>query len=240
MSDSTEKVSRLSCAATALAVLSCYGTLLLIGLLSLLGVSLALDERIWAGTISTLAVVATVAIAASYRRHRIVWPTAVAALGLGLILWVMHGSYDGIVEAAGFALLVAATAWDWKAGTRRGTPGSDGVSWIDAAALAERLDRQPGPVIVDVRGPDEFDGATGHIRHARNIPVADLARRLPELADLKERELTLVCRTQLRSAEAATLLRNAGFRDVRVLQGGMVRWNELGLPIEGPTASSQT
>jgi rhodanese-related sulfurtransferase len=41
----------------------------------------------------------------------------------------------------------------------------------------------------------------------------------------------LVCQTDKRSASAAALLGDAGFRDVVVLRGGMVRWNEAGLPV---------
>jgi hypothetical protein len=112
------KASWLPRAATALAVLSCYGTTVLIGLLSLLGVTLAIDEGVWAGAIATFAALATVATAASYRRHRIPGPTVVAVLGLVLVLifWVMLGTYSRIIELVGFVLLIAATLWDWRAG----------------------------------------------------------------------------------------------------------------------------
>jgi rhodanese-related sulfurtransferase len=52
-----------------------------------------------------------------------------------------------------------------------------------------------------------------------------------ELASLTEKPVILVCRTDKRSASAAALLDDAGFRDVAVLRGGMVRWNEAGLPV---------
>ena len=100
MMDGSGKLSWFPRAATALAVLSCYGTTLLIGLLSLLGVSSTLDEGIWAGAISLFAALATIAIAASYRQHRIIGPTVIAALGLGLILWVMYASYSRAAELA--------------------------------------------------------------------------------------------------------------------------------------------
>jgi rhodanese-related sulfurtransferase len=41
----------------------------------------------------------------------------------------------------------------------------------------------------------------------------------------------LVCKTDKRSASAAAVLDAAGFGDVFVLRGGMVRWNEAGLPV---------
>jgi len=43
--------------------------------------------------------------------------------------------------------------------------------WIDPADLASRLNGPEAPLILDVRGPDEFDGPLGHIEDARNIPL---------------------------------------------------------------------
>jgi rhodanese-related sulfurtransferase len=36
------------------------------------------------------------------------------------------------------------------------------------------------------------------------------------------------------------LLRDAGFRNLRVLRGGMERWNQNSLPIEGRAGLEQT
>ena len=66
-----------------------------------------------------------------------------------------------------------------------------------------------------------------------NIPLDALPGRLPELASLRGEPLALVCRTQMRSAKAAGLLRGAGFPRVSVLRGGMLEWNRRGLPIAG-------
>lgn len=239
MSNRSSKASWLPRTATALAVLSCYGTTVLIGLLSLLGATLAIDEGVWAGAIAIFAALATLAVAVSYRRHRIVGPMVVAALGLGLILWVMFGSYSRVIELVGFVLLIAAALWDWRAGVSRGGT-ADGISWIEARALADRVKREPGPVIVDVRGPDEFHGPLGHVANALNLPVGELPQRLMEINALKDKPIILVCRTDKRSATAAALLRGSGFHDVHVLRGGMEQWNENGLPVERRTASGQT
>lgn len=104
--------------------------------------------------------------------------------------------------------------------------------WIEVGELAARLDG--GDVaIVDVRGPDEYAGNLGHICGARNLPMSELPDHIPELAPLANRQVVLVCHTDRRSRQAAGMLREAGLRDVRVLRGGMVRWNELSLPVEG-------
>lgn len=119
MSNGRSMTSWLPGAATALAALSCYGTTVLIGLLSLLGISLAIDGRVWAGAISLFALLATITIALSFRRHRVVGPLALGTIGLALILWVMYRAYSPVLEVAGFVFLVAATLWDWRARSGR-------------------------------------------------------------------------------------------------------------------------
>ena len=224
-------MSWLAPAATVLAVLSCYGTAVLIGSLSLLGITLALDPAIWAAAITVFAALAAVAIALSGRRHRLAGPALAAALGLGLILWTMYGSYSRVVEFAGFILLVAAALWDRRAGATR-RAAADGLSWIEVDALADRLTGDSKPVLVDVRGPDEYDGPLGHVADTLNVPVGELRDRLTQLDAFKHQPVVLICRTDKRSANAAALLRDSGFRDIHVLRGGMVRWNEKGLPVE--------
>ena len=119
MSNGNDKFSWLPAAATVLAVVSCYGTTLLVGLLSLLGVSLAINERAWAGAISVFALLAAMLIATSGRRRRVVGPSLSAAIGVAFILWAMYGTYSRVIELAGFALLVAATLWDRRLGAPR-------------------------------------------------------------------------------------------------------------------------
>lgn len=104
------------------------------------------------------------------------------------------------------------------------TPG-----WIEAEALSRQLQERAGPLVVDVRGSDEFDGPLGHIEGAVNVPLPEFAPHVPELAR-ERRRLVLVCMTDRRSAAAAQQLRAAGAADVAVLRGGMQRWRELGLP----------
>jgi uncharacterized membrane protein YdjX (TVP38/TMEM64 family)/rhodanese-related sulfurtransferase len=105
------------------------------------------------------------------------------------------------------------------------------VRWIEVAELVPRLDGAGTIAVIDVRGPDEFAGPLGHIANARNVPLPELPARVAELGSLVETPVVLVCKTDKRSASAAAMLDAAGFRDVFVLRGGMVRWNEAGLPV---------
>lgn len=117
--------------------------------------------------------------------------------------------------------------------------GETAPPWIEVEELTERLAERGDMAVIDVRGPDEFTGPLGHIAQAMNLPVGGLGDRLSEINALKQQPVTLVCRTDKRSAKAAVLLRGAGFRDVRVLRGGMERWNRAGLPVAERTVPAQ-
>ena len=88
-----------------------------------------------------------------------------------------------------------------------------------------------GLQIVDVREADEFAGALGHIAGARLLPLGDLEKRAGDLA--KDRPVVTVCRAGARSAQAAAILKKAGFEKVANLAGGMLRWRAQNLPTQG-------
>lgn len=80
--------------------------------------------------------------------------------------------------------------------------GKGDVSSADAHALVKS-----GAKLVDVRTPEEFQG--GHLEGAVNVPVDELETRLSELGP-KENKLVVYCRSGMRSARAAEVLRKAG------------------------------
>jgi rhodanese-related sulfurtransferase len=102
---------------------------------------------------------------------------------------------------------------------------------VAADDLKRQLDQDRQPLVIDLCGAEEFTGVLGHIPGARNIPLDDLPAHLAELEPARRRGLTLVCRTDKRSAKAAELLRRAGFADVTILRGGMEEWNRQGFEI---------
>lgn len=113
-----DNAGRLSAAlALAASLLSCYGTLAAVTVLSALGVSLALDESVWAGAILFFAAAATALLARGRRRHGSAGPLALALAGTALLAYTLLVSYDRMAEAAAFALIAAAVYWDYR---RRG------------------------------------------------------------------------------------------------------------------------
>jgi rhodanese-related sulfurtransferase len=85
-------------------------------------------------------------------------------------------------------------------------------------------------VILDVRSAEEF--AAGHVPEARNIPHDQVAARLAELAPLHRKTVVLYCRSGRRSGIAAKILRDAGFTDLRQLEGDFPAWEAEQRPVE--------
>jgi rhodanese-related sulfurtransferase len=96
-----------------------------------------------------------------------------------------------------------------------------------------------GSLVVDLREEDELH-VVGWIRDSVWAPRgmlefwADPSDRRHRVEFDPERRLILCCSTGERSAMAAATLRLIGFRDVRVLDGGIEAWKRQGLPVELP------
>ena len=105
--------------ATVLSLIACYGTLTAITLLGALGMTIALNEAIWAGAIVLFAGLAFVALLIRWRRHRRSAPVLLAGIGLLLIAFTILISYERIIELVGFVFLCGGTLVDWRIGRGR-------------------------------------------------------------------------------------------------------------------------
>lgn len=81
-----------------------------------------------------------------------------------------------------------------------------GLEKTDFAVLVKK-----GAIIVDVRSKGEFSG--GHIKNSINIPVDQLANNLSRLKD-KNKPIITCCASGMRSANAKSILANAGYTQV--------------------------
>ena len=97
------------------------------------------------------------------------------------------------------------------------------VEWITTAQLADWLadkQRQP-PVLLDVRTEEEWN--VSHLPGARrvdpNAPVEKVISGVP-----KETPIVTYCAVGYRSGALATKLREAGFTNVRNLEGSIFQW----------------
>ena len=99
---------------------------------------------------------------------------------------------------------------------------ADEVAEITPRELAARLIEGADFDLVDVREPREWDIA--HLDGAQLIPLATLPASLEALD--QNRELVVMCRSGQRSAAAVQQLQAAGFRKVKNLAGGLLRWSD--------------
>ena len=94
---------------------------------------------------------------------------------------------------------------------------------------ATQLMNQGKALLLDVRDAGAF--ATAHLREARNIPLAELPKRLAEIDKFKTRTVIVICNSGATSARATRQLRAAGFTNVASLAGGLTGWQAQGLPV---------
>jgi rhodanese-related sulfurtransferase len=95
---------------------------------------------------------------------------------------------------------------------------------------AINLINRESAVVVDVCEPGEFK--QGHLPHAVNIPLGNLAARLGELEKYRQKPILVTCRHGNRSVRGALTLRKNGFPSVYSLGGGLSAWEKENLPVE--------
>jgi sulfur-carrier protein adenylyltransferase/sulfurtransferase len=98
-------------------------------------------------------------------------------------------------------------------------PVEAGVPEIQVEELKRRLDAGDDLFVLDVREPHEYQicNINGYL-----IPLGELPKRVHELDS--SREIVAHCRSGVRSAKAVNFLRQAGFKKVHNLAGGILAW----------------
>ncbi len=86
-----------------------------------------------------------------------------------------------------------------------------------------------GVKLVDVREAHEWEDS--HLEGATLIPELTVANRIAEVAPDRSERVLLYCRTDNRSARAASILRELGYEDVAYMEGGILAWEGAGLPV---------
>jgi len=82
--------------------------------------------------------------------------------------------------------------------------------------------------VIDLRPPDVF--RRSHVAHARSLPLGELRRRQAEIP--RSGRVVLYAGTPEEAAAAYQALRDAGYRNVMVLAGGLQAWIRFGFPVE--------
>ncbi|MCU0468290.1 MAG: rhodanese-like domain-containing protein [Arcicella sp.] len=95
---------------------------------------------------------------------------------------------------------------------------------ITVEELKERLDKGEALNFLDVREDYEYEEQN---LGAKLIPLGELPDRMDELADWKDKEVIVHCRSGARSGRAKAFMEGQGFTNVRNVLGGILAYNEL-------------
>src|SRR3954451_8959032 len=106
--------------------------------------------------------------------------------------------------------------------------GTQVIEEIEPFEAAEEIEGG-NVVLVDTREPHEYQEA--HLEDGRLVPPGVLADQIAEAAPDKSARTILYCRSGNRSFKAAEQLQSLGYENVASMSGGILLWQEQGLPV---------
>lgn len=104
------------------------------------------------------------------------------------------------------------------------------------------LDSDPNTLVLDIRDKEDLS-LTGIIPGSENVSMGTLYfkadHNMPEeyrasCLENKDRPIITTCTLGLVASVAAKLLKDYGYTNVRILDGGNVAWKEAGYTVEDP------
>ncbi len=95
---------------------------------------------------------------------------------------------------------------------------------------ATRMMNTGEALVLDIRDNGEYSG--GHIPKSKNVPLAELDKRVEDFAKFKDKPVIVTCRANSRAGAAVRLLKAKGFSNVHQLDGGFAAWQSANLPVE--------
>jgi len=102
------------------------------------------------------------------------------------------------------------------------------ISVQEANELIEKNNENSEFVILDVRTSEEY--SDGHIADSLNIDYKSPNFK-EEASKLEKEKIYLTyCRSGRRSAKSAEIMKELGFENIYMIDGGIVAWEKAGLP----------
>ncbi len=99
----------------------------------------------------------------------------------------------------------------------------DGIApFLTPKEVKEMIDRGEDLFWLDVRSPEEYKEKRIEDPRVKLVPLGMLRRRIGEIP--RDKKIVTLCKAGLRAYEAQTILAGAGFKDVRVMDGGVEGW----------------
>lgn len=143
--------------------------------------------------------------------------------------WLAAGA---LLPLAALLLLSGCRSF-WARGERSERPPFRRVS---PAIAFEILRDSPEILVLDLRSPQAFNGETGHIYRAQNIPLDRLPFRLLEISAWREETFLVYCDTPQCAEAGMGILISSGYEDAILMDGGIDGWIAQGFKTVLPEA----
>jgi membrane protein DedA with SNARE-associated domain/rhodanese-related sulfurtransferase len=161
-----------------------------------------------------------------------------------LLGWLFRHQLDRVVRRAselgvrlGVVLGLAFVAWLlYKWDQRRRFLRRLWIARIAPGELKSLMDSGSEVVVVDLRGPIDFQFDPVVIPGALRVPPEELEARDPDIPRESEIVLYCTCPNEATSARVAVSLHRRGIWRVRPLDGGLAAWRAAGLPVASHSA----
>jgi rhodanese-related sulfurtransferase len=113
------------------------------------------------------------------------------------------------------------------------------IPWISAAELIDRWRTKDNGItyLIDVRSETEYEG--GHIPGSLNVPGGQAVQRTDDFVAVRNGGIVFVSNQSARAVMAAYWYRQMGFRDVKVLEGGLQAWRKNGGAVESGVSQNE-
>jgi rhodanese-related sulfurtransferase len=139
--------------------------------------------------------------------------------------------HQEVYAVDGGASAWAASGRELSEGMERSSVAGLGDAFRSVSLVsAQDLNDNPSEVVLFVDTSQDFSG--GHTPGAKWLSRSWLELEIGDAAHDKSTAITVTCATGRNSALAAVTLGELGYSNVSVLEGGMAKWREAGLPVE--------
>jgi rhodanese-related sulfurtransferase len=179
----------------------------------------------------------TVVVNCAGRTRSIIGTASLLRLGLNNVRALRNGTMGWVLtglELESLPARVAPAAPDESRSRARETAlriaEEERISWISARDLIDSLAKNEVTYFIDVRSESEYEES--HPRGSLNVPGGQAVQRTDDFVAVKSGRIVFVSNQSVRAVMAAYWYRQMGFRDVKVLEGGLEAWRENGGSVE--------
>jgi len=100
---------------------------------------------------------------------------------------------------------------------------------ISPAKAIRVMNNNEDALVLDIRAAADYKN--GHIKGAKNIPLGELAAKLSNYTEFKNKPILIYCNSGATAIAAIKQFKKAGFDKINNLEGGIAAWKEANLPL---------